>query len=86
MADIAEILNLAITLLTLAIIARSLLSWFDPGMRSSAARLLVDLTEPIIAPVRQVVPAIGGMIDISPIVTIILLQIVGRIVTTALTA
>jgi YggT family protein len=86
MADIAEIINLAIGLLTLAIIARSLISWFDPGMRSQVSRILVDITEPVIGPVRQVVPTIGGMIDISPIVTIILLQIIGRILTSALTA
>ena len=86
MSDIASIINLAITLLTFAVIGRALISWFDPRMTSSVARLLVDITEPIIAPVRQVVPAIGGMIDISPIVTIILLQIIGRIVTSALTS
>jgi YggT family protein len=42
--------------------------------------MLVDLTEPIIAPIRRVVPPLGGMIDVSPIIALILLQVISRIV------
>ena len=69
--------------LTLIVIARALLSWFDPGMRSSIGKILVDITEPLLGPIRRMIPSAGGL-DFSPIVLIILLQLVQRIVMQAL--
>jgi YggT family protein len=79
-SDIAGILNLLFTVLSLAVIARALISWFDPGFRYPISQMLVDLTEPIIAPIRRVVPPLGGMIDVSPIIALILLQVISRVV------
>jgi YggT family protein len=79
-SDIAGILNLLFTFLSLAVIARALISWFDPGFRFPISQMLVDLTEPIIAPIRRVVPPLGGMIDVSPIIALILLQVISRVV------
>lgn len=84
MTDIAGILNLLFTVLSLAIIARALLSWFDPGFRYPISQMLVDLTEPIIAPIRRVVPPLGGMIDLSPIIALVLLQILERVLINSL--
>ncbi len=61
--------------LVFAIIARALLSWFNLGPGHPLVRILYDLTEPILAPLRKVIPTLG-MIDITPIVAIFLLQIV----------
>jgi YggT family protein len=69
--------------LTLLLVARALLSWFDPGMRSSVGKILVDITEPILGPIRRMIPSAGGL-DFSPIIAIILLQFVERIVLQAL--
>ena len=80
MSDIAGILNLLFTVLSLAVIARALLSWFDPGFRFPISQMLVDLTEPIIGPIRRIVPPLGGMIDISPIIALVLLQVISRVV------
>jgi len=48
------------------------LSWVQPG--SPAYSLLGRLTEPLLAPLRRVIPSVGG-IDLSAIVLIIALQI-----------
>jgi len=69
--------------LTLLLVARALLSWFDPGMRSSVGKILVDITEPLLGPIRRMLPSAGGL-DFSPIIAIILLQFVERIVLQAL--
>jgi len=69
--------------LTLIVIARALLSWFDPGMRSSVGKILVDITEPMLAPIRRMIPSAGGL-DFSPIILIILLQFIERIILEAL--
>jgi len=69
--------------LIFAIIARALLSWFNLGPSHPLVRILYDLTEPILAPLRRVIPMIG-MIDITPIVAIILLQVIQSILLSAL--
>jgi len=82
--DLASILNLLFTVLSLAVIARALLSWFDPTMRFPISHMIVNLTEPIIAPIRRVVPPVGGMIDLSPLIALILLQVIGRVIINSL--
>jgi YggT family protein len=83
MSSIATFVNYVITVLSIAIIGRALLSWFDPGMRTMVGRLLRDVTEPIIAPIRQVMPRMG-MLDLSPIVALVLLRLIGVLVNQAL--
>ncbi|MDA8216178.1 MAG: YggT family protein [Dehalococcoidales bacterium] len=61
--------------LIFAIFARAILSWFSQGRTNRLMIILDEITEPIIAPIRRVVPRIG-MLDISPIVAIILLQVI----------
>jgi YggT family protein len=80
---IAEIISVTIFILTLAIIARPLLSWFPIDPRNPIAEFLYTVTEPILAPLRQVVPRLG-MFDLTPLVAILLLQFLGRIVVSGL--
>ncbi len=75
-------ISTVITILILAIFVRVILSYF-PGMSYSAlGRLLVAMTEWIMAPVRRIVPPIAG-IDFSPAVAIFLLYAVQRFVLTS---
>jgi len=60
--------------LIFAILIRALISWFPIGQDSPIIRILDDVTEPILAPLRKVVPRLG-MMDITPIVAMIALQI-----------
>ncbi|MBX6342666.1 MAG: YggT family protein, partial [Thermomicrobiaceae bacterium] len=69
---IFEILMTFLTIMQFAIIARALISWFDRGMRSPISQFLVQLTEPIIAPIRRILPT-AGMIDFSPMVALLLI-------------
>ena len=64
--------------LIFAIIARALASWFvqDPG--NPVVAMLNDITEPIVGPVRRFMPN-TGMIDFSPLVALILLQILRQV-------
>lgn len=81
--QILEFLLLLLQVLTYVLVGRAILSWFDPGMRWQITRLLADITEPLIAPIRRVVPPLG-MFDISFIVAIILLQVLQRLLVSAL--
>jgi len=55
------------------------MSWFPIDPYNPLAQLLMQITEPILAPLRQIIPRIG-MIDLTPMAAIILLQLLGRAV------
>ncbi len=87
MSSIAGILVWLINLLIYAFIGRAIISWiFLAGVRNEFVlrlnQALGTLTEPVIAPLRRVIPPLG-MFDISPIVAIIglvfLRSIIGRL-------
>jgi YggT family protein len=75
--DLANIIDKTFLVLTIAIIARALITWvpnlIDP--RGPIAEFLYTITEPILAPIRSVMPRLG-MIDLTPMIAIILLQVV----------
>jgi YggT family protein len=62
-------------ILQFAIIIRALMSWFNPSPENPIVRLVMEITEPVLAPLRRIVPRIG-MIDITPIVAILLLNVI----------
>ena len=60
--------------LTFAIFIRVILSWFSP--RPNALTVILDkITEPILAPLRRIIPR-AGMFDLTPLAAIILLQLI----------
>jgi YggT family protein len=77
-------LVILLSLLILAIFARSIISWFVRDERNPFVRTLYDLTEPVLAPIRRVIPPIGGMIDITPMIAIIVLVVIRQAVENAL--
>ena len=84
MAEIVlRILLTLLQLLTFALIGRALLSWFDPRGQWAITRILSDVTDPIMAPLRRVIPPVG-MLDLSFIVAIILIQVLERLLRQAL--
>jgi YggT family protein len=56
-----------------SILIYALLSWIAPGTYSPANQLLSRICEPLLAPVRRVVPPIGGL-DLSALFVLIALQ------------
>lgn len=81
--DIASLLISILNILSLLIFARAIFSWFDPGFGTQIGKILYDVTEPIIAPVRQVMPNFG-MLDLSVFFTLILLMILRQLVQSAM--
>jgi YggT family protein len=77
-ALLLQFISILFQALIFAIVARALLSWFNLGPSHPLVRILYDVTEPILAPLRRVIPRIG-MFDITPIVAILLLDIVQRL-------
>ena len=75
---VVGILRLVVVLVWLLILGRVILSWVDPMGRTQAGRLVIQLTEPMLAPIRSVLPR-TGMLDLSPLVLLIVLGVLLRV-------
>ncbi|MFC4387329.1 YggT family protein [Gracilibacillus marinus] len=69
-----QIIGYGIQIYMYAIIIYILMSWFPGARESSIGQLLAKIVEPYLEPFRKIIPPIGGVIDISPIVAIFVLQ------------
>ncbi len=69
-----QFVNTLATALTYLIFIRAILSWFPISRDNFLVELLFQLTEPVLSPLRRVIPTFG-MIDLSPLVAILLLQL-----------
>jgi len=82
---LAMMVELFIQLYSLVILARVLMSWVNIDPYSPLARTIFNLTEPVLAPVRNLLPPAAGL-DFSPIIVMVLLQVIGRMIVTMLLA
>jgi YggT family protein len=73
------VLAALIQLLALAIFFRAILSWVVRDPYNPIVQALDAITEPILQPLRQIIPRMG-MIDITPLVAIILLSVIAGLV------
>lgn len=69
--SLLELLTAAGKLVFWVIIIRALMSWISQG-RNPVDQLLIQLTEPLLSPIRRLLPSMGG-IDLSPMVLILIL-------------
>ncbi len=69
---LVKLIVLSVYLFVYAIFIRIILSWISPGSYNPATTIITTLTEPVLRPIRRLIPAMGGF-DISPIFAIILL-------------
>ena len=79
MGFLFDFIELLCEVLSLAIIARVILSWFSPRPTNRLAIILYQVTEPLLAPLRRIIPR-AGMLDFTPLVAIILLQLIARLI------
>ncbi len=79
---IANLFSAFLYILIIAIVARALLSWFPISRDNPFVRLVHQITDPLIEPVRRVMPR-TGMLDLSPMIVVIvlwlMLLVVGRV-------
>ena len=66
--------SLFLNILFYAMIISVILSWVAPGSHNPGAELVAQITEPVLAPFRRIIPNLGGL-DISPIFAFIAIQL-----------
>jgi len=69
---VGDLLKLILQVFFYAIILQVILSWLQP--QSLANRLLIQFNSPVMYPLQRIIPPLGG-IDISPLIAIILIQL-----------
>lgn len=81
MALLWTILKLMVLLCNLyffTILIQVIFSWLSPGTHTPATAVLWSINEPLLRRVRGVVPMVAGL-DISPVIVVIILQVVSRL-------
>ncbi|MEO8208344.1 MAG: YggT family protein [Chloroflexota bacterium] len=74
---LANFLKFLLYALEFAVLGRVLLSWVQPRGQSSLGAFLFMITEPVLGPIRRLLPSSGGF-DFSPIIVILVIGTVVR--------
>lgn len=86
MADtLVALIEIVGNIISLLIIARSLLSFFPVDRNQVIVKMIYDLTEPMLAPIRNLLPQ-TGMLDFSPMVAILLIILLEPLLTSVVRA
>lgn len=73
LATVIALVKALLWLVIIVVFAQAILSWVAPD--GPLAGVLNALTFPVLRPVRRVVPPIGGTLDLSPLIVIVLAQL-----------
>lgn len=73
-----KLIVLGVNLFTFTVFVQAIMSWLGPGVNNPASNILWSLNEPILRPVRRLIPPMSGL-DLSPLVVILLLQVLNRL-------
>lgn len=76
---VSTFIQLLLTALFVLVFARVLVSWIDPTGRNQASLFIIQTTEPLLAPVRRMLPQ-TGMIDFSATIVLLILFALMRVV------
>ena len=68
-----KVVVLTLNLYTFSLVIQAILSWVGPGVNNPAGSILWSLNEPLLRPVRRVIPPFSGL-DLSPLLVIVVLQ------------
>ena len=87
MRALLDVVLLALQLYVWLLIAAAILSWLIAfnvvntrnQFVAAVAEFLFRITEPVLAPIRRLIPAFGGL-DISPIILILLIMFIERVI------
>lgn len=67
---LAGVVHVLLMAIMLVVIARAVLSWVSPDPYNPVVRVIIQLSEPLLYPIRRRLPVFGGM-DISPMLLIL---------------
>lgn len=75
--SLLKLLAFTLNLYFFSLLIQAIMSWVNPGMPSPASAVLWSINEPLLKPIRNVLPPIGGL-DLSPLALMIAIQMILR--------
>lgn len=78
LSAIAEIMDIVLTFYMYIIIARALISWVNPDPYNPIVQFLFRVTEPVLSPLRRLMPVWKLGIDLSPMIAILIIIFLQR--------
>jgi len=67
---LAGVVHVLLMAVMLVVIARAVLSWVSPDPYNPVVRVIIQLSEPLLYPIRRRIPILGG-VDLSPMLLIL---------------
>jgi YggT family protein len=74
-SQLPQIIGLFFDILIWLLFARIIISWLPHNPRNAIIRLLYEGTEPILSPFRKIMPKSSLPVDLSPLIALIVLQV-----------
>ena len=73
--SLIDVVQIVIQILYYLLIARAIVSWFSPNPYNPIVQFLYSVTEPMLKPLRRIIPR-TGRVDLSPLLAILLLVLI----------
>ena len=73
LTGIAEVLDVVLSIYMWVIVIRALISWVNPDPYNPIVQILQKMTEPVLRPLRKLVPAYRIGVDLSPLIAILII-------------
>jgi YggT family protein len=80
--NVLDIASFIISALMMLIVVSSILSWFTPDPRNPIVRLVNSIVEPLLHPIRAILPSMGPL-DLSPMAAIAILYLLQKLLSPA---
>ncbi len=71
--SVIEVINTTLTIFFFSIIGAVILSWVAPNSSNPILKIIEEISDKLLAPIRKFIPALGGL-DFSPIFALILIR------------
>lgn len=81
---IAEVVDILLSVYIWLIVGRAIFSWVNPDPYNPIVKFLYSATEPVLGLARRYMPPLGGSIDLSPIVVLLIIVFMKRAVVNSL--
>ena len=78
---LAQVIDILLLVYTYLIIGRVIISWVSPDPYNPIVNFLYTTTEPVMRYARRIIPPLGGTLDLSPIIVLVVIHIVRILVT-----
>ncbi len=79
MTELLSLLQLVLMVVGFLILIRALLSWFPSLHENEIVQLVMQITDPVLEPIRRILPPMGGL-DLSPMIALILIYSILQVI------